>query len=165
MKLILLTPLAAVLSCMLAPLSAQYSSPMRDVENPARFSVEAACGIVWDTNETVGKTCNAPFGPAGKVVILTSVSYFCSSETVGVRFLAIGVQSSTGNGGSIRLHPTTTQPLVSGTHVEQAATTTGLSILIPANAPQQQPTIGFGGGKVVAGGASCVAFFYGYYLP
>ena len=42
--------------------------------------------------------------------------------------------------------------------------TDGLRI-IPANAPQQQPTIGFGGGKVVAGVASCVAFFYGYYLP
>ena len=64
MKLILPMPLAAVLSCMLAPLSAQYSSPTRDVENPARFSVEAACGIVWDTDETVGKDLQRPLLPS-----------------------------------------------------------------------------------------------------
>ena len=86
MKTITSLPLGAfILACAFLapqPASAQFSTPMRDVENPARYPAFSTCVINYNNVQP----CEAPFGPAGKQVVITTVSLSCKSTDTTVRF-------------------------------------------------------------------------------
>jgi len=76
--------------------SAEFSSPVRDVENPAKYAISTSCLIAIPPGASSG-SCQFAFGVAGKSSIVTSVNFACLGENTNeLRFNGPTINSKDG---------------------------------------------------------------------
>lgn len=155
----------ALLACLLAVhgmWAQQFSSPVRDVENPDRTVFEASCIINWTSNETGNKTCVAPV--TASRWIMTSVSASCYGGSTAL-FGSSTVKASGGvdpNGHRLFLNlAAMTTPF--GAAVESVVNLAGLRILVKPDAFGSYLMLSIAKGGNSPG--SCSMIVQGYAAP
>ncbi len=141
-----------------AILSAQtYSTPVRDVENPARNAWQGGCAIAWQVGEFNFKECSISL-PANKAFMLVTASFYCFAANLTDKYAY--AQVSAGNIGN--RHYLTMQPQDTGN--SSIAFHSGLFLFSPATQPT--PAVTFSVSKLLGGAVGNCAFrATGYTLP
>lgn len=145
-----------------ATAAAQYSTPVRDVENPARSSAYGSCTMyIFVYNETSGQ-CSTDFPAAiGKTFVLNTVSFRCTSNDPAVRFANVLMDFSTPTSQRLTL-PIGAANVVSEMYQDGLAS--GLGIVVKGASANAAPGIQFRADKTSNGAGSCAVYFFGSIL-
>ena len=96
-----------------------YSTPMRDVDEPARNAVQSYCSVFWNIPPFGAKTCTAYAVPAGKRLAIRMVTADCQVPTGDT--LPFGeVHTTMGQVGQSSPIVLTTSPTANGTYHRSA---------------------------------------------
>ena len=93
-----LLPRLAVLGCLALslPAYAQYSTPMRDVDNGARQPVNFSANIIVNNGSQTGANFTAVNIPAGKRLVIETLSFIGIVATGETGFITINVTAGAG---------------------------------------------------------------------
>lgn len=164
MKLI---PTSAALFCGILLLagtaSAQFSTPVRDVENPARLATASNCVLSMGASE-IESTCDVNFSAAtNKTFVLNTLSIMCRSQVAAVRFGFGEISKSEPFGGSEALFVPLSAPSVAH-YMEQGSVLTGLGIVVQPSSAGVAPSLHVRVLKTNNGAGFCKIHAYGFVL-
>ena len=161
---------ALLCGALVAPASfAQFSSPVRDVENPDRYAVVAICELNVQVFGN-GGLCSSPFNsPDGKTVILTTLNVRCeiNQDSLVPRLGKVALLR-TADGAKLLAPPVGQFVTISPEYGEQGLVVTGLRIPLPPTGSGPWPLkaradVSFL--KAGNGTMTCTAIAHGHYLP
>lgn len=143
----------------------QFSSPVRDVENPDRTAQVSTCSMQWDSaNPYVSQSCVLGFSGI-KPVIVETLHVSCFANQINGRFLSLQLSTP-----SLNTYFMMGAAQIFQTSMAQGGDWSGLRLVVPPANPQSAPVLTVGLSRLAAqagsgGGATCSLTATGHSAP